>query len=114
MSEVLALFGGMIGGFGATFIIWYIKDNAATANNLYRRGYEDALRDGIKNVMNDCTKFLEGTILSYNDTKVGDRVRILGTVTDISESGVQTIRPDTDSEGYVRARKIEGKEDDHD
>ena len=56
----------------------------------------------------------EQVMISYNDTKVGDRVRILGTVTDISESGVQTIRPDIDSEGYVIARKIEGEEDDHD
>lgn len=56
----------------------------------------------------------EQVMISYNDAKVGDRVMILGTVTDVNESGVQTIRPDTDSEGYVRARKIEGKEDDHD
>ncbi len=56
----------------------------------------------------------EQVMISYNDAKIGDRVRILGTVTDISESGVQTIRPDIDSEGYVIARKIEGEEDDHD
>ena len=111
MNEVFALVGGMLWGFVAACVIRIIKDNA---NDTYRRGYEDALQDGIKDVMNDCTNFLEGTILSYNDTKVGDRVRILGTVTDISESGVQTIRPDTDNEGYVRARKIEGEEDDHD
>lgn len=53
-------------------------------------------------------------MVSYNDLKIGDRVVILGTVTDVSESGVQTIRPDTDSEGYVIARKIEGEEDDPD
>ena len=105
MNEVLALVGGMLWGFVAACV---------NASDTYRRGYEDALQDGIKEVMNGWSKILEGTMLSYNDTKVGDRVVIMGTVTDVSESGVQTIRPDTDSEGYVIARKIEGEEDDHD
>lgn len=111
MNEVLALFGGMICGFVAAFVIELIKDQARSP---YMRGYEDGVRDGINEVMNDFSKLLGGRMHSYNDTKVGDRVRILGTVTDISESGVQTIRPDIDSEGYVIARKIEGEEDDHD
>lgn len=75
---------------------------------------EEMYRDGCCAIDSRPTIFLKGTILSYNDTKVGDRVVILGTVTDISESGVQTIRPDTDNEGYVSARKIEGEEDDPD
>ena len=45
-------------------------------------------------------------MVSYNDLKIGDRVVILGTVTDISESGVQTIVPDTDAEGFVISKKL--------
>ena len=41
-------------------------------------------------------------VYGYSDgLKAGDRVRISGTVTDISESGVETIVLDTDQEGYV-------------
>lgn len=50
------------------------------------------------------------TVYGYSDgLKTGDRVRISGTVTDISESGVETIVLDTDQEGYVITAEHGGK-----
>lgn len=38
--------------------------------------------------------------------KAGDRVVLFGTVTDISETGVEEIIPDADPEGYVIVKKL--------
>lgn len=38
--------------------------------------------------------------------KTGDRVVLFGTVTDISETGVEEIIPDTDLEGYVIVKRL--------
>ncbi len=45
----------------------------------------------------------------YSDLKVGDRVIMTGTVTEVSETGVETIVPDMDSEGYVITRTLKGE-----
>jgi hypothetical protein len=46
---------------------------------------------------------------SYNDTEIGDKVVIIGTVVDVNECGVQTIEAGTDKEGFVIAWKITDK-----
>lgn len=38
--------------------------------------------------------------------KTGDRVILFGTVTDVSETGVEEIRVDTDPEGFVIVKKL--------
>lgn len=48
-------------------------------------------------------------MISYKNLQIGDRAVILGTVTDVSESGVQTIEPDMDAEGFVISRKLPAK-----
>lgn len=46
----------------------------------------------------------------YSDLKVGDRVIMTGTVLEVSETGVETIVPDMDGEGYVITRTMEGEQ----
>ena len=47
------------------------------------------------------------TVYGYSEgLKAGDRVVLFGTGTDISETGVEEIIPDSDPEGYVIVKKL--------
>lgn len=47
------------------------------------------------------------TVYGYSEgLKAGDRVVLFGTVTEISETGVEEIIPDSDPEGYVIVKKL--------
>lgn len=46
---------------------------------------------------------------SYNDTEIGDKVLIIGTVIDVSECGVQSIEVPKDAEGFVITHKMTDK-----
>lgn len=47
------------------------------------------------------------TVYGYSEgLNAGDRVVLFGTVTEISETGVEEIIPDSDPEGYVIVKKL--------
>lgn len=76
------------------------------ADKLIEGLYVDRPKDIALYIAEQPTIEPEGKMISYNNSQTGDRVVVLGTVTDVSESGVQTIEPDKDAEGFVISRKL--------
>lgn len=49
------------------------------------------------------------TVFSYNDTEIGDKVLLVGTVIDVNESGVQLVELPEDSGYFVITHKLSDK-----